>query len=75
MSKLYAYSDVSNSERCGLCRFMRPGRNGWYECHLNEPQVSVKKECDDEAINPFAIWPSVETSDWCGQFASKKKGA
>jgi hypothetical protein len=63
------------TEACGACLYIRVGRQGWYECHRKEPQISIKKECDDEAINPIALWPSISTSDWCGQYAPKKKGA
>jgi hypothetical protein len=62
-------------ERCETCRYFRLGRDGWNECHRNEPQITVKKQCDDEAIIPVAIWPSVATTDWCGQYAPMKKGA
>ena len=69
------YSRTSPEERCGTCLYIRVGRQDWHECHRKEPQVSIFKECDDEAIKPVAIWPSVGSSDWCGQYVPKKKGA
>lgn len=68
------YTQPPGKERCGTCHYFRPGRDRWNECHRNEPQITIKKECDDEAINPVAIWPSVATTDWCGQYAPTKKG-
>ena len=69
------YYNETRVERCEVCRYLQPGRQGWHECHRREPQIAVQKDCDDEAINPVAIWPSVATSDWCGQFVSSKKGS
>ncbi|MEY3658591.1 MAG: hypothetical protein RL425_1352 [Pseudomonadota bacterium] len=75
MNRPFNYHNEARGERCETCCYLQPGRQGWYECHRNEPQVSVFKECDDEAIKPIAIWPSVATTDWCGQFVRRKKGA
>lgn len=69
-----AHSQSVRKERCETCRFLVLGRQGWHECHRKEPQISIKKECDDEGINPFAVWPDVMTSDWCGEYAAKKQG-
>ncbi len=69
------YTKALIKERCETCCYFRLGRDGWNECHRNEPRITIRKECDDEAINPIAIWPSVATTDWCGQYAPKKKGA
>lgn len=64
-----------SERRCETCRYLRAGQHGWYECHRKEPQIAIKKECDDEAIQPVAMWPNVATSDWCGEYSSKKRGA
>ena len=60
--------------RCETCRFLQAGRQGWYECHRRGPQMSIKKECDDEGINPVAVWPDVMTSDWCGEYEPRVGG-
>ncbi len=65
----------SRGERCETCRYLKTGQRGWYECHRNEPRISISRECDDEAINPVSIWPNVSTSDWCGEYASKRREA
>ena len=62
-------------ETCKTCRFLKVGQQGWPECHRKEPQISLRKECDDEAINPISLWPSVCTADWCGEYAAKKPEA
>ncbi len=62
-------------ERCETCHFLVVGRRGWFECHRNEPQISIKKECDSAAIDPIAGWPDVMTSDWCGEYVLKKREA
>ena len=68
------HNTPTRNERCETCRYLMAGRQGWYECHRKEPQISIRKECDDEAINPVAIWPHVGTEDWCGQYAPQKQG-
>jgi len=62
------------TEECGTCCYLRVGQQRWYECHRKSPQLSIKKECDDEAIDPVSMWPSVSIRDWCGEYAPKKQG-
>lgn len=62
-------------ERCETCRYLIVGQQRWNECHRIEPQITIKKECDDEAIMPVTMWPIVSLHDWCGQYVPKKQGA
>jgi len=64
----------AGTERCETCRYLREGRDRWYECHRREPQISIRRECDDEAISPITLWPRTSLTDWCGEFAQKKQG-
>lgn len=65
----------TRAERCETCRYLREGRDGWYECHRREPQISIRRECDDEAISTVSLWPRAMLTDWCGEFAPKKQAA
>lgn len=69
------YIKPLNKDRCETCFYLRTGWDDYFQCHRNEPQVTIRKECDDEAIVPVTIWPSVTAKDWAGQYAPKKKGA
>ena len=68
-------NEPKRKERCETCRYQMVGQQRWYECHRKEPQISITKECDDEAIKPVSIWPTVSLNDWCGEYAPKKQGA
>lgn len=63
-----------SASRCATCRYLMAGREGWYECRRREPQISIQRECDDEAINPVTLWPRVSKDDWCGEYAPKGGG-
>lgn len=65
---------MNETKSCRSCIYMRAGQRGWPECHRREPQISIKKECDDEAINPITMWPYVSATDWCGEYSPKKGG-
>ena len=75
MTKYPAHGYSARKERCGTCHFLVVGQREFYECHRKGPQISIKKECDDEGINPISIWPNVMISNWCGEYAPKKRGA
>lgn len=70
-----ASSKTLRKERCETCRYLMVGQQGWYECHRHQPRITISKECDDEAIKPITMWPIVNLSDWCGEYAPKKQGA
>lgn len=68
-------SASSTTQSCGNCLYLRAGQEGWYECHRQVPQISIRKECDDEEIKPVVMWPNVSKNAWCGEYAPKKRGA
>lgn len=41
--------EPAGKQRCQTCRYMRTGRDGWYECHRREPRIAIRRECDDQA--------------------------
>jgi hypothetical protein len=71
----HSLNEPKRKERCETCHFQMVGQRGWFECHRIEPQITIRKECDDEAIMPVTMWPIVSLHDWCGQYSPKKKGA
>jgi len=74
MTNHSAFIKPLHKDRCEICFYVRTDWDNYYQCCRNEPQVTIRRECDDEAIIPVAIWPSVTATDWCGQYAPKKKG-
>jgi hypothetical protein len=39
------------------------------KCRCGPPQVIVKAE---QFAVPYAVWPEVEPTDWCGKFAFRE---
>ena len=61
------------NQSCGNCAYLRLGDDHWFECHRREPQISIRRECDDEAIKPVTLWPRVSKQHWCGEFARNRR--
>ena len=48
---------------CGTCKFYDPQDSAVGLCRVNRPDVIL----DDDG-DLVSIWPTVEKTDWCGQW-------
>jgi hypothetical protein len=62
------------SERCEFCRWAErePNPKPVYSCHKNPPGVSIL--ATPRGPMPFAAFPLVEATHWCGAYQSKLNG-
>jgi len=72
MSSLRKGLGKDGVQSCRNCAYLA---EGWRfpECHRHAPQLSIERACDDPAIETISRWPNVSLSDWCGDYATKKK--
>jgi len=55
---------------CDSCHYYRRATENadFGNCCINPPQVIVKSDGADKADRASSIWPTVNASDWCGQY-------
>ena len=59
-------------KQCDNCRFFQPASNPRDTtglCRKHTPVIFVYQSM------PCGVWPSVEPTDWCGEFEGREKKA
>lgn len=68
MRHIISAPGMVEQDRCEICRFVRKRylhQSVAWECHLNGPRG---EKMEGWPSRDTAVWPTVESRDWCGQF-------